>query len=308
MVSSICEIAKSGRRPAQTEIVFAGLVDEENAQRGSRALAASGLKADLAIVGEPTRAQIVTAHKGDLWLQLETRGKSAHGARPELGRNAVHEMARVVDLLENRVRHPVAPAPAQAAGLRNRQRRRHQWRHPANIVPDRCTISIDRRTLPGETESSVRREIQSLLRRNELQAVIRNGKPGPCLPLETNPGIPLATHSCARRTARLRWVSIIFAMLRCWRRGHSQPSSFGPGDIAQAHTADEWISLASLERAHALLRGFCNLFLEPKPAGAVQVRMLAAKAELPPMSQAAHRATFFRHSGWLMIANIAAES
>ncbi len=100
MVSSICEIAKSGRRPAQTEIVFAGLVDEENAQRGSRALAASGLKADLAIVGEPTRAQIVTAHKGDLWLQLQTRGKSAHGARPELGRNAVHQMARVVDLLE----------------------------------------------------------------------------------------------------------------------------------------------------------------------------------------------------------------
>src|SRR5437870_5311634 len=83
MVTSIWELAKSGRRPAQTEIVFAGLVDEENAQAGSRALAASGFKAALAIVGEPTRCQIVTAHKGDLWLQLQTRGKSAHGARPE---------------------------------------------------------------------------------------------------------------------------------------------------------------------------------------------------------------------------------
>src|SRR5437667_352318 len=100
--------------PRQTEILFAGLVDEENAQAGSRSLAGSGLKADLAIVGEPTRLQVVTAHKGSLWLELETRGKSAHGSRPDLGRNAVHEMARIVDLLQTkyakqlrRRRHPL---------------------------------------------------------------------------------------------------------------------------------------------------------------------------------------------------------
>ena len=89
-------------------------MDEENGQSGSRALAASGLKADLAIVGEPTGLRVVTAHKGDLWLRLETRGKSAHGARPELGCNAVHAMARIVDLLETeyaaRLRREVTPA------------------------------------------------------------------------------------------------------------------------------------------------------------------------------------------------------
>ena len=73
--------------------------------RGKRAgrftrAAARGFKADLAIVGEPTRLQVVTAHKGSLWLGLETRGKAAHGATPQLGRNAVHEMARIVDVLE----------------------------------------------------------------------------------------------------------------------------------------------------------------------------------------------------------------
>ena len=75
-------------------------MDEEHGQGGSRALVGKGLKVDLALVGEPTRLQVVTAHKGDLWLQLETRGRAAHGSQPELGRNAVHEMARIVDLLE----------------------------------------------------------------------------------------------------------------------------------------------------------------------------------------------------------------
>src|SRR5271170_1709984 len=100
MLSALCELAASKSRPQETEIVFAGLIDEENAQAGSRALAAGGFKADLAIVGEPTRLQVVTAHKGSLWLRLETRGRAAHGATPQLGKNAVHEMARIVEVLE----------------------------------------------------------------------------------------------------------------------------------------------------------------------------------------------------------------
>ncbi|HEX4645355.1 MAG TPA: M20/M25/M40 family metallo-hydrolase, partial [Verrucomicrobiae bacterium] len=64
MASALIEAAQASRRPAETEIIFAGLVDEETGQAGSRALASSDFKADLAIVGEPTRLQIVTAHKG----------------------------------------------------------------------------------------------------------------------------------------------------------------------------------------------------------------------------------------------------
>ena len=90
MLTALCELANAKSRPRETEIIFAGLVDEEHAQAGSRVLAASRFKADLAIVGEPTRLQVVTAHKGSLWLELETRGKAAHGATPQLGQNAVH--------------------------------------------------------------------------------------------------------------------------------------------------------------------------------------------------------------------------
>src|SRR5439155_25829377 len=90
MITALFELAEGRERPPHTEIVFAGLIDEESGQAGSRALASSVFKADLAVVGEPTRLKLVTAHKGALWLRLETHGKAAHGARPELGRNAVH--------------------------------------------------------------------------------------------------------------------------------------------------------------------------------------------------------------------------
>jgi len=123
MMMALCDLARQPSRPAQTEVLFAGLVDEENGQAGSRALAGSRLRADLAIVGEPTRLQAVTAHKGDLWMIIRTRGLSAHGAQPELGRNAVHAMARVVDLLETkyaaqlrRCRHPLLGRPTINVG------------------------------------------------------------------------------------------------------------------------------------------------------------------------------------------------
>ncbi len=179
MLTALCELANMKSRPQETEIIFAGLVDEENAQAGSRALVGqasslspffqeAGDRQDacptLAVVGEPTRLQVVTAHKGSLWLQLETRGRAAHGATPQLGQNAVHEMARIVDLLETvyaarlrRRRHPLLGTATVNVGTISGGTQ-------PNIVPDRCAITIDRRTLPGETESGVRREIAALLR------------------------------------------------------------------------------------------------------------------------------------------------
>lgn len=256
MFAAVCELARSRQRPAETEIIFAGLVDEETSQCGSRTLANSGLKADLAIVGEPTRLQAVTAHKGNLWLKLETRGLAAHGAKPELGRNAVHEMARIVSLLET----------DYAAQLR--QRRHPLLRHAtinvgtisggvqANIVPDHCFITIDRRTLPGEKDAAVWRELQRLLRRHRLHATLANTKAAPCLPLETNPRLPLVKQFLGilgqRRPAGVDY----FCDASVLSHGGIPSIVFGPGDIAQAHTSNEWISLVSLERARALLVNF----------------------------------------------------
>ncbi len=256
MMRAVLDVAQSSARPAETEIVFAGLVDEEDGQAGSRALSASGFKADLAIVGEPTELRVITAHKGDVWLKLETHGQAAHGSRPELGRNAVHEMARVVDLLETRYaaslrrrRHPLLGHPTVNVGT-------IQGGVQPNIVPAHCSISIDRRLLPGETDAGARREIESLLRRHRLRATLTSTKAACCLPLETDPRLPLV-RQLMRTVGQTRPMGVnYFCDASVLAHGGIPSVVFGPGDIAQGHTDDEWISLVSLERSRELLVNF----------------------------------------------------
>lgn len=261
MLAALVELAELKSRPLTTEIVFAGLIDEEHAQAGSRALAARKFKADLAIVGEPTRLQVVTAHKGSLWLEINTRGLAAHGATPQFGRNAIHQMARIVDYLQT----------DYAARLR---RRRHKLLgHPTvnvglicggaqpNIVPDRCAITIDRRTLPGETDAGVRRELQTCLRSKNLPATIRDTKLAPALPLETNHRLPLV-RALMNSVGQTAAAGVNFFCDAAIFSAAGIPSVvFGPGDVAQAHTADEWISLSQLEHG----KNFILKFLQSLP-------------------------------------------
>lgn len=256
MLSAVISLVDSNRRPPATEVVFAGLVDEENAQAGSRALAVSGLHADLAVVGEPTGLEVVTAHKGDLWLRIEARGRAAHGSRPDLGENAILAMARAVQALEEEY----------AAALR---RRRHELLgRPTvnvgtilggvqpNIVPDRCVVEVDRRTIPGETEAGVRREIRRLLRRHRVAARVARLRQGPCPPLETDIRQPMV-EAFLRAAGQTGPVGVdYFCDAAILAKGGIPSVVFGPGDIAQAHTAEEWLSLGELDRAVVVLRRF----------------------------------------------------
>ena len=256
MLTALLQLARQGPRPAKTEIVFAGLVDEEHAQSGSRALAASGFRADLAVVGEPTALRVVTAHKGSLWLRLATRGKSAHGARPGLGRNAVHEMAKVVCLLETdyarrlrRRRHPLLGHATVNVGV-------IAGGSQPNIVPAACRIIVDRRTLPGETESSVRAEMMALFRRRKLRVRIAEQKPAACRPMETDARLPLVRQFFLVAGQKKAAGVDYFCDASVLARAGTPSVVFGPGDIAQAHTANEWIARKSLEAATALLIEF----------------------------------------------------
>src|SRR5439155_23713940 len=199
---------------------------------------------------------VATAHKGDLWLQLETRGKAAHGARPELGRNAVHEMARIVDLLETTYasllrqrRHLLLGSPTVSVGTID-------GGCQPNIVPDQCRISVDRRTIPGESAAGVRREIQTLLKRHKLKAKLLNIRNAPCPALETNLKLPLVQQFLAS-AGQTRPIGVhYFCDAAVLASGGIPSVVFGPGNIAQAHTADEWISLRQLERAMRMLVRF----------------------------------------------------
>jgi acetylornithine deacetylase/succinyl-diaminopimelate desuccinylase-like protein len=200
--------------------------------------------------------RVVTAHKGSLWLRLETRGKAAHGSCPDLGRNAVHEMARVVDLLQTdyarqlkKRRHPLLGCATVSVGS-------IQGGSQPNIVPAFCEASVDRRTLPGETESSVQAELARLFRRHKLHALVRDEKLSPCLSMETNAELPLVRKflQAARQKAPLG--ANYFCDASVLAQAGIPSIVFGPGDIAQAHTAVEWIALRSLEAAASCLLKF----------------------------------------------------
>ena len=268
MLTALCELAESKSRPQQTEIVFVGLIDEEHAQAGSRALVAQASRlwvpaesndgrdaraTTLAIVGEPTKLQVVTAHKGSLWLQLETRGQAAHGATPQLGKNAVHAMARIVELLETDYAAQLRRRKHKLLGVATVNVGQISGGTQPNIVPDRCTIAIDRRTLPGETEAGVCREIAALLRTKKLAAIISSAKLAPALALETNPKLPLVRQFFQSVGQVKPAGADYFCDAAVLSAGGIPSVVFGPGDIAQAHTADEWISLAELERGKNLL-------------------------------------------------------
>jgi acetylornithine deacetylase/succinyl-diaminopimelate desuccinylase-like protein len=256
MLGALSRLARSGKRPDQTEIIFVGLIDEESAQAGSRALVRTKLKADLAIVGEPTRLQVVTAHKGSLWLKMETHGKAAHGALPYLGVNAVHTMARVVELLETdyarqlrQRRHPLLGMPTVNVGAISGGTQ-------ANIVPDYCSILVDRRTLPGEEEKRITAAIHSLLRAKGLKATFCNLRDTPWLPLETNVKLPLVAQLLkTMRQTKPAGVNF-FSDASVLSQGGIPSVLFGPGDIAHAHTTDEWVETSSLDRAEAMLLQF----------------------------------------------------
>ena len=256
MLSALCELAESKSHPQETEIVFAGLIDEEHAQAGSRAF---GGRRTHALFGHCRRAdKIAGRHRAQGQFMAGTGNARTRGARRNaaIGKNAIHEMARIVDLLET----------DYAAHLR---RRKHPLLGPAtvnvgtisggaqpNIVPDRCKITVDRRTLPGETDAGVQREIAAFLRARKLSAKISSAKLAPALPLETNHKLPLVEQFliCVGQTKPLGIH--FFCDAAILSAGGIPSVVFGPGDVAQAHTADEWISLAQLERGKNMLLKF----------------------------------------------------
>lgn len=265
MFQALLDVAAGEPRPTNTELVFVGFVDEENSQLGSRwyarqsrqAATRDSLRADLAIVGEPTRLEVVSAHKGDVWLRLRTHGVAAHGATPHLGKNAVAAMARAVLALEvdyaaelrQRPAHPLLGRPTINVGA-------IRGGTQPNVVPALCEVDLDRRFLPGETSASVQREIQSVLRRAGVRAEFVDLRSAPCEALETDPTLPLVraflTAAGRRRTRGVHYFCDAAPLAAA-----GIPSIvFGPGDIAQAHTSEEWIEVDQLESARGHLVTF----------------------------------------------------
>jgi acetylornithine deacetylase len=147
---------------ASGRLIVAAVVDEEYASLGADALV-TRWRADAAVVTEPTDLQIAIGHKGFAWFEIVTTGRAAHGSRPKDGRDAILRMGRVLHRLErldrelaSRPPHPLMGPPSLHASVIAGGRELSSY-------PDRCALQLERRTIPGETDASVRGEIDAVL-------------------------------------------------------------------------------------------------------------------------------------------------
>lgn len=232
------------------EVWFAGLMSEEADQHGSRALAAQE-RFDFVIAGEPTELDVVHTHKGSAFLNLTTCGIAGHASRPELGDNAITKMLDVLQVVRGEMaaefamqRDPVLGASTLSIGtIRGGTK--------TNVIPDHCEASVDMRFVPAHYRPTIIDEIGARLRRVcpdlEVSAI-------PAPPLYTDPAHPLIAklRECGAQPVGAPWFCDA-----CYFAERGMPAiALGPGSIAQAHTKDEWISVAELERGVEFFKRF----------------------------------------------------
>lgn len=161
MIGAARAVAETGGL-ARGRLIVAAVIDEEHASLGAEALVARW-RADAAVVTEPTDLDIAIAHKGFQWVEVETRGRAAHGSRPRDGRDAILRMGRVLSRLEALDRRLQAQPPHALLGTASLHASIVTGGRELSSYPDQCTLQLERRTLPGEAAGSALREVQEIL-------------------------------------------------------------------------------------------------------------------------------------------------
>ncbi len=248
------DILRRGNKPTRN-VILAACADEEFSFGGVRELARRGLKADGAVVGEPTELEILAAHKGVLRCFVRARGESCHASTPEAGRNAIYLLAEAIlllkklhDELQRRPPHPVLGHATLSVGMAG-------GGQTPNTVPAAAWLEIDRRLLPGETPEAVVREI-----RRALAGLAHVEVEDPYLDsggFETKSAagacalIHRAQSACGLKPSI---SSAPYATHAPFYEKLSIPAAvFGPGSIRRAHTASEYVEEDQLEKALAVL-------------------------------------------------------
>jgi acetylornithine deacetylase len=142
-------------------VVVAAVADEEHASLGVQE-ALRSVSADAAVVTEPTELEVAIAHKGFAWLEIEVDGRAAHGSRPHLGMDAIVKAGPVLTAL-GRLDEALGEKPHPLVGRGSVHASTIGGGSELSTYPDRCTIGLERRTLPGEDAAAAEGEIAALL-------------------------------------------------------------------------------------------------------------------------------------------------
>ncbi len=265
MLWALKEAMEKNELANPTSIAFT--VDEECGKAGIRALTSRhfseiGCRPSLAIVGEPTLLAPVTAHNGAVRWKIVTTGIPAHSSNPANGRSAISDMVQVIQDLENSY-IPGLTRQHDLTGKAQCSINQIAGGRQTNMIPDRCEIVIDRRLVPGEFVEDVipvvEERLQALRAKNSGLRIVQEDVfyDPPMEPLKEDAilsylrpaleshglpscpaGMPYGTDASNLTTAGIPAVVI------------------GPGDIRQAHTVDEWVELAQVEKAVSLFGSF----------------------------------------------------
>ncbi len=230
------------------EIWFAGLMSEEAGQHGSISLASSE-SFDFVLVGEPTSLQIVHTHKGSRRIFLHATGVAVHSSTPDKGKNAIEPVLDALVFLKAEfhrrfgdLTHPILGRTTMSIGtIRGGSK--------VNIVPEGCDAAVDIRTLPGQDIDGF---IADLKERFPEVTFTTAG----AAPLWTDPenAIIQKLRDCGAGLTGAPW----FCDAAPFSERGVAAVALGPGSIAQAHTADEWIAIADLEAGLTFYKNFLN--------------------------------------------------
>lgn len=259
-VAAMCAAAARAADQLRGEVIVAGVVDEEYASIGTRALIASGVRADAAIVTEPTRLAIGPAHRGFMWVEVDVRGRAAHGSRYDLGVDAIAATAAVIAELERLEDEVLATRTHPLLGRASLHAATIQGGSGWSTYPDRCVLQVERRTLPGEDPVVVAAE---LARCGEL---VMARRPGVAVEtrhvLTQSPSDVPATAPVVRAMAAALAASSVAERVEgvtAWtdaallNEAGIPAICFGPGDMGLAHADEEWIDLHEVEQATEVL-------------------------------------------------------
>jgi acetylornithine deacetylase len=234
--------AEAARAGLRGDVIVTAVCDEEVASIGT-ARVAERYRADAAIVSEPTEMRLALAHKGFVGFEVETKGRAAHGSRPDLGVDAIAHMGHVlvgIEEFDRRLRaeptHPLLGSGSLHASV-------IEGGQEFSSYPERCLLKGERRTIPGESREHVEGELRQLLGEieGEIRVVVARQ------PFETPADAEIA-ELVSRHAGSPEIVGVPFWADSALLSSAGIPTVvFGPAGEG-AHAVEEWVDLASAER------------------------------------------------------------
>ena len=258
--------AAAGREGLRGDVIVTAVADEEHASEGVQSILRRW-RADACVVTEPTHLAACVAHKGFVWAQLETRGRAAHGSRPDLGVDAIAGIGPAlagIPALQRRLEarpHPRLGAASVHASLIS-------GGQELSSYPERCVLEVERRTVPGESAQDVERELRELLALAagadaRLETELRMGLVRDPFEVDPSAGIVTTLRAAAAHTlgAEPDLVGHPAWMDAAFLSAAGIPTVvFGPSGEG-AHALEEHVDLQSVEQVAAIVtetaRRFC---------------------------------------------------